>query len=52
MSFPGVITAATDTPQPIAPPAQLVVATLVGIAVIVLLITVLKLHPFLSLTIG
>jgi gluconate:H+ symporter, GntP family len=52
MSFPGVITAATDTPQPIAPSAQLVAATLVGIAVIVLLITVLKLHPFLSLTIG
>lgn len=52
MSSSGVITAATDTPQPIAPSAQLVVATLVGIAVIVLLITVLKLHPFLSLTIG
>jgi GntP family gluconate:H+ symporter len=32
--------------------AQLVVAALVGITVIVLLITVLKLHPFLSLTIG
>jgi gluconate:H+ symporter, GntP family len=32
--------------------AQLVVAALVGIAVIVLLITWLKLHPFLALTIG
>jgi gluconate:H+ symporter, GntP family len=52
MSLSGVLTAATDTQQPIAPPAQLVVATVVGIAVIVLLITVLKLHPFLSLTIG
>jgi GntP family gluconate:H+ symporter len=52
MSFSGIVTAATDTPKPIAPSAQLVVATLVGIAVIVLLITVLKLHPFLSLTIG
>jgi GntP family gluconate:H+ symporter len=52
MSFSGIVTAATDTPQPIAPSAQLVVATVVGIAVIVLLITVLKLHPFLSLTIG
>ena len=31
---------------------QLVLAALVGIAVIVLLITQLKLHPFLSLTIG
>ena len=52
MSFSGVINAATDTPQPIAPPAQLVAAALAGIAVIVLLITVVKLHPFLSLTIG
>src|SRR3954453_2684683 len=52
MSLAGVVTAATDTPQPIAPSAQLVAATLIGIAVIVLLITVLKLHPFLSLTIG
>ena len=52
MSYSGIVTAATDTPQPIAPSAQLVVATVVGIAVIVLLITVLKLHPFLSLTIG
>ena len=32
--------------------AQLVAAALVGIAVIVLLITLLKLHPFLSLTVG
>ena len=31
---------------------QLIVAALVGIAVIVLLITQLKLHPFLSLTVG
>jgi GntP family gluconate:H+ symporter len=31
---------------------QLVIAALIGIAVIVLLITLLKLHPFLSLTIG
>src|SRR6476619_7713387 len=52
MSFSGVLSAATQTPAPIAPPAQLVVAALVGIAVIVLLITVVKLHPFLSLTIG
>jgi GntP family gluconate:H+ symporter len=52
MSFSGVVSAATQTPAPIAPPAQLVVAALVGIAVIVLLITVVKLHPFLALTIG
>src|SRR6188472_4589136 len=52
MSFSGIVTAATDTPKPIAPSAQLVVAALVGITVIVLLITLLKLHPFLSLTIG
>src|SRR6478672_2698007 len=52
MSFSGVLSAATQTPAPIAPPAQLVVAALVGIAVIVLLITVVKLHPFLALTIG
>ena len=32
--------------------AQLIMAALVGIAVIVLLITQLKVHPFLSLTIG
>ncbi len=52
MSYSGVVSAATQTPAPIAPPAQLVVAALVGIAVIVLLITVVKLHPFLALTIG
>ena len=52
MSFSGVVSAATQTPEPIAPSAQLVVAALVGIAVIVLLITVAKLHPFLALTIG
>lgn len=33
-------------------PAQLVIAALVGIALIVVLITWAKLHPFLSLTIG
>ena len=44
---------ATDPPvDPIAGSAQLIIAALIGIAVIVLLITQLKLHPFLSLTIG
>jgi GntP family gluconate:H+ symporter len=43
---------AADDPQPVAGSAHLVIAALIGIAVIVLLITQLKLHPFLSLTIG
>ncbi|MGZ4458501.1 MAG: GntP family permease [Nocardioidaceae bacterium] len=42
----------TESPAPIAPSGQLVAAALIGIAVIVLLITVLKVHPFLSLTLG
>jgi len=45
-----LLTAATATTT--AGSTQLVLAALVGIAVIVLLITQLKLHPFLSLTIG
>ena len=47
-----VAASTTVTPAPIAPSGQLVAAALIGIAVIVLLITVLKVHPFLSLTIG
>ncbi|MYR86814.1 gluconate transporter, partial [Streptomyces sp. SID685] len=45
---------AADTPPPIstAGHAQLGIAVLVGIAVIVLLITKFKLHAFLALTIG
>ncbi|MFT4299470.1 MAG: gluconate:H+ symporter [Aeromicrobium sp.] len=43
---------ATDTIVPAAGDGQLVTAALVGIAVIVVLITVVKLHPFLSLTLG
>lgn len=42
-------------PAPIVPasgPAQLIAAALIGIAVLVLLITKGKLHPFLALTIG
>ena len=38
--------------EPVAGSAHLIIAALIGIAVIVLLITQLKLHPFLSLTIG
>jgi GntP family gluconate:H+ symporter len=37
---------------PVAPGWQLIVAFLVGIAVIVVLITIVKLHPFLSLIFG
>lgn len=43
---------ALETTAPTAPAAQLVIAALVGIATIIVLITALKLHPFLSLTIG
>ena len=44
--------APTPAPQPTGPEGQLIIAALVGIAVIVLLITWLKLHPFLSLLLG
>jgi len=50
-----VLLAAAPAPAPIVPAAgtgQLIVAALIGIAVIVLLITRFKIHPFLSLTIG
>jgi gluconate:H+ symporter, GntP family len=43
---------AADATKPVAGSAHLVIAALIGIAVIVLLITQLKLHPFLSLTLG
>lgn len=41
-----------DQPEAVAGTTQLIAAALIGIAVIVVLITVTKLHPFLSLTIG
>ncbi|MBS1693512.1 MAG: gluconate transporter [Actinobacteria bacterium] len=44
--------AATELPEPVAPGGQLVGAALAGIAVIVVLITVAKLHPFLALIFG
>jgi len=49
-----VITLAADTelPEPVASGWQLVIAALAGIALIVVLITVAKLHPFLSLIFG
>jgi gluconate:H+ symporter, GntP family len=46
------IVLADDLTKPVAPGWELVTATLVGIAVLVVLITVVKLHPFLALIIG
>ena len=43
---------AADQPQPVAAWWQLILAALVGIALIVVLITVAKLHPFLALIFG
>jgi GntP family gluconate:H+ symporter len=47
-----VVAEGTKLPQPVAPGWQLVLAALVGIALIVVLITVTKLHPFLALIFG
>src|SRR5690242_12569790 len=46
------LAAGTELPEPVAAGWQLVVAALAGIAVIVVLITVVKLHPFLALIFG
>jgi GntP family gluconate:H+ symporter len=50
-TVPDVVRAA-DSTHPVAGSAHLLVAALIGIAVIVLLITQVKLHPFLALTLG
>jgi GntP family gluconate:H+ symporter len=50
--LPGVVMAGTDLAQPVAAGWQLIVAALAGIALIVVLITVAKLHPFLALIAG
>jgi GntP family gluconate:H+ symporter len=47
-----LLAADTELPEPVAGGAQLVLAALAGIAVIVVLITVAKLHPFLALIFG
>src|SRR5436190_11480677 len=47
-----VLAADTELPEPIAPGWQLVLAALAGIALIVVLITIAKLHPFLALIFG
>jgi gluconate:H+ symporter, GntP family len=43
---------AADMPKPVATGWQLILAAVVGIALIVVLITVVKLHPFLALIFG
>jgi gluconate:H+ symporter, GntP family len=47
-----VLAADTKLPEPVAPGWQLVLAALAGIALIVVLITIAKLHPFLALIFG
>jgi gluconate:H+ symporter, GntP family len=44
--------AAAETAAPTQPAAQLIAAAVIGIAIIIVLITWVKLHPFLSLTVG
>ncbi|MFE0748939.1 GntP family permease [Gordonia sp. NPDC058843] len=48
-STTSILAAGADLPQPVAPGWQLVVAALAGVAVIVVAITVAKVHPFLAL---
>ncbi|GAA3396020.1 GntP family permease [Cryptosporangium minutisporangium] len=43
---------AADAPSPASSDARLIIAALIGIAVIVILITWLKMHPFIALTVG
>lgn len=50
--LPSALVHAAESVEISRPAGQLVVAAIVGIAIIVVLITWLKLHPFLSLTIG
>ncbi|MCY1695651.1 GntP family permease [Curtobacterium sp. SL109] len=47
-----VLAAGTPTIDPAGPVPQLVIAALVGVVVIIALITWLKVHPFIALTIG
>ncbi|MBV8349111.1 MAG: gluconate transporter, partial [Mycolicibacterium sp.] len=49
---PATVLLASDQPRPVAPGWQLIVAVLAAIAVIVVLITIVKLNPFLSLILG
>jgi len=47
-----MLAADTELPQPVAAGWQLILAALAGIALIVVLITIAKLHPFLALIFG
>ncbi|QIG41557.1 gluconate transporter [Nocardioides anomalus] len=49
---PFIIALADDLPEPVAPGWQLITGTLVAIALLVVLITVVKLNPFLALILG
>ena len=49
---PSILADAPKLAQPVASGWQLILAFLAGIAVIVVLITIAKLHPFLSLIFG
>lgn len=46
------LAAGTELVEPVAGGVQLVLAALAGIALIVVLITIVKLHPFLALIFG
>src|SRR3954452_9831213 len=50
--FAQIVIKADDLTKPVAPGWQLITATLVGIALLVVLITVVKLNPFLALILG
>lgn len=52
MPLTQLVVMAEELPEPVAPGWQLVTGTLVAIALLVLLITVLKLNPFLALILG
>ncbi|WP_144765393.1 GntP family permease [Curtobacterium sp. 9128] len=47
-----VLAAGTEQVDPSGPVPQLVVAALIGVVVIIVLITWLKIHPFIALTVG
>ncbi|WP_134739840.1 gluconate:H+ symporter [Nocardioides sp. 503] len=49
---PTIVMAATELTEPVAGGGRLVLSALVGIALIVALITFLKVHPFLALIVG
>ncbi|WP_193613406.1 gluconate:H+ symporter [Nocardioides lijunqiniae] len=49
---PTIVMAATELTEPVAGGGRLVISALVGIALIVALITFLKVHPFLALIVG